>query len=134
MSEESGVISIFINKLLNNEIPFIFGNGEQTRDFIYVEDIALANYLALTNINSKNKTFNVCSGEETSINDLYKKIKIILNSGIKPFYKPKIKWEIEKIFLSGKLIEKELSFRPLVNIDEGLRKTIEYYRNLHYQY
>lgn len=129
-SEESGVIPIFITKLLNKVQPSIFGNGEQTRDFTYVEDVAFANYLALTSKNAENKTFNVCYGEETSINALYEKVKKILAVNIEPIYKPKIKGEIEKIYLSNQLIEKELGWRPNTRIDEGLRKTIEYYKKL----
>lgn len=130
-SEASGVISIFINKLLNNTSPFIFGDGEQTRDFTYIEDVALANYFALISNNAENKVFNVCFGEEISINNLFYKIRKSLLLDIQPIYKPKIKGEIEKIFLSNKLIERELNFRPIVNIDEGLVKTIEYYKNLY---
>jgi len=130
-SEESGVISIFINKLLKNQQPIIFGSGEQTRDFTYVGDVAYANYLALTNKNAENKTINLSYSEETSINSLYEKIKNILNSELMPLYKPKIKGEIEKIYLSNQLLFSLFSWKPQTNLDEGLKKTIEYYKSLY---
>ena len=66
---EGGVVSIFVDKLLNNETPFIFGNGEQTRDFIYVKDIAEANILAL--YKGDNEIMNISSNKATTVNELF---------------------------------------------------------------
>jgi len=129
-SEESGVIPIFINKLLKNETPFIFGDGNQTRDFTYVRDVAYANYLALINKETENKIFNLCGNKETSINELLEIICGILEKKKVGIYKDKIKGEIEKIFLSNKLLGESVGWRPETDIEEGLKKTIDYYAEL----
>ena len=67
---EGGVISIFFEKILNGEAPFIYGNGEQTRDFIYVKDIARANVLAINK--GTNEIFNIGCNTKTSVNELLK--------------------------------------------------------------
>ena len=124
---EAGVISIFINNLIIKKQPEIFGDGNQSRDFIYVKDVAQANYLSLINDKSKNKTYNIGSGKEISINQLLENIRKIISSEILPLYKPGIK-EVKKIFLSYKLAEQELNWSPSTDLDEGLRKTIDYYK------
>lgn len=128
-SNETGVISIFINKLLKNEIPDIFGDGQQTRDFVYVEDVAHANFLALTDIRAENRKFNVCFGQEVSVNFLFTEISGILASNIKAVHKPKIKGEVERFFPDNTLIFDILNWKPEVDINSGLKKTIEYYKN-----
>ena len=76
---EGGVISIFVKKLLKNENPIIYGDGTQTRDFIYVKDVAHANLLALTK--GENQIFNVSLNKKTSINELFLLLSLLI-----PYY------------------------------------------------
>ena len=117
---EAGVIAIFIDKLKKGERPIIFGDGEQTRDFIYVKDVVEANLLALEK-ETENKVFNISTNTETSVNELFKKIKEIMNSNINPIYKNPIK-EVRNIRLDNSLAEKELNWKPKVELNEGLKK------------
>ena len=117
---EAGVIAIFIDKLKKGERPIIFGDGEQTRDFIYAKDVVEANLLALEK-ETENKVFNISTNTETSVNELFKKIKEIMNSNINPIYKNPIK-EVRNIRLDNSLAEKELNWKPKVELNEGLKK------------
>ena len=117
---EAGVIAIFIDKLKKGERPIIFGDGEQTRDFIYAKDVVEANLLALEK-ETENKVFNISTNTETSVNELFKKIKEIMNSDINPTYEKPIK-EVRNIRLDNSLAEKELNWKPKVELNEGLKK------------
>ena len=117
---EAGVIAIFIDKLKKGERPIIFGDGEQTRDFIYANDVVEANLLALEK-ETENKVFNISTNIETSVNELFKKIKEIMNSDINPTYEKPIK-EVRNIRLDNSLAEKELNWKPKVELNEGLKK------------
>ncbi len=122
---EAGVVTIFINQLLRNNKPAIFGDGNQTRDFIYVEDVALANLLTL-----KKKTLdklNIGTGKETTINNLLSKIKLLLGKEkINPVYKAVRNAEVRFSSLSIKLAKKELDWKPATELTDGLKKTIEW--------
>ncbi|MCS7230814.1 MAG: SDR family oxidoreductase [Elusimicrobiota bacterium] len=125
---EAGVISIFINRMLNNEDVYIFGDGKQMRDFVFVKDVVDANIKSM--LSNKNfGIYNVGSGKTISIISLFKKLKNLLNYNKSPIYQPPRKGEILKSCLSIDLIKKELNWSPKVSLDEGLKKTIEYFKN-----
>lgn len=92
--ENCGVISLFYKKMINNEDIIIFGDGEQTRDFIEIQDVFLINLKALQS-NIKNITINFSSAEEISINTIYKTIAQITNYKKQPQYQNKINGEIK---------------------------------------
>jgi len=125
---EAGVIAIFINKFLNNQKPTINGDGGQTRDFVFVEDTAKANLLALEK-DTDGEVFNIGTGIETSIGGLYNKLKKLLDSKLPPIYGDPIKGEIRKICLNSSLVDKELSWAPENTLDNGLKKTIEWFKS-----
>ncbi|MBP2031539.1 UDP-glucose 4-epimerase [Clostridium algifaecis] len=125
-SGESGVIPIFCMKILKDKSPFIYGDGNQTRDFIYVKDVARANLLSIQN--NLSGIFNVSSNKSISINQLFKYISSILNKNISPIYKRKINGDIENSLISYKKIFNELGWKPKYTILEGLKETIEFYK------
>ena len=86
-SDYSGVISIFDDKFKNNEIPNIYGDGEQYRDFVYVKDIAILNLKAMNTKNISGEIFCIGTGNKVTINDLIKIISKKYNTNIKPLYK-----------------------------------------------
>jgi UDP-glucose 4-epimerase len=122
---EAGVVAIFAGKILKGEKPVVYGDGTQTRDYIYVEDVVEANVLAL---NGKEGTYNIGTGKETSVNELINVFSKVLGREIKPEYAPPRKGEIRRISLDGEKAKKELSFVPKYSLEEGLKKTIEWYR------
>lgn len=123
---EGGVIAIFINKILKGERPIIFGRGQQTRDFLYVDDAVNAAILALKTQTSS--VFNVGTNKEITINSLLKLILKILNKKIKPIYKPLREGEIVKSKIDFSKIKKELGFQPEYTLENGLKETIDWFK------
>ena len=123
---EAGVVAIFIQKLLNNEQAIVNGNGRQTRDFVYVEDVVEAN-LAVMGQETQG-TYNVGTGEETSINDLLRILVSRTNSTCKEVHGPaKTGEQVRSVIDSGKL-RQELSWEPRTELSEGLKRTVDYFR------
>jgi len=125
---ESGVVSIFIDKLFSGESPIINGSGKQTRDFVFIEDIIEANILAM----KKNKVgvYNIGTGKETDINTIFQKLKKITNSNLKAVHCLEKKGEQKRSCLDYKKAQKELSWKPKYNLDEGLIKTVEWFKKV----
>jgi UDP-glucose 4-epimerase len=121
---EGGVISIFINKMMNNDIPVVFGDGEHTRDFIYVEDVVAANLAALKT--EKNGTYNIGTNKRISINELIEKLNTILNKKVVPEYKQERLGDINHSCLDNQLAKMELNWQPKYSIIEGLTKTCQF--------
>lgn len=124
---EGGVISIFIDKIINGERPIIFGDGTQTRDFIFVEDVVSANIAALKC--SANGTFNISTNKKTTINDLIHHLNSILDKKVVPIYEPIRKGDITHSTLDNQLAIKELNWNPKFLIKEGLIKTCDNFLN-----
>jgi len=123
---EGGVISIFIDKMLKGERPIIFGDGNQTRDFVYVKDVAKANLLALKR--GDNEVVNISTNKPTSINELVEIMNKIMNTSLKPIYTEPRKGDIMHSYLDNKKALDVLGWKPEYSLEDGLRETIEYYR------
>lgn len=124
---EGGVISIFATKLLTGLSPVVFGDGEQTRDFIYVEDVAAANVKALSG--ADNMILNVGTGERISVNKLLSVMAEIINSGIKPVHADERQGDIKHSCMEIGRIKEYLGWEPDFSLAEGLAKTMEFYKN-----
>jgi UDP-glucose 4-epimerase len=122
---EAGVVAIFTGKILKGKTPVIYGDGTQTRDYIYVEDVVRANVLALE---GKEGIYNIGTGRETSVNELTEIFSKVLGHEIKPEYAPPRKGEVSRISLDGEKAKRELSFVPRYSLEEGIGKTIDWYR------
>jgi UDP-glucose 4-epimerase len=123
---EAGVVAIFIQKLLNNEQAVINGNGRQTRDFVFVEDVVDAN-LGMMGQETKG-TYNVGTGTETSVNDLFRMLIQLTGSTCKEVHGPAKKGEQARSVIDSTKIRQELSWEPKTDLNEGLRKTVDYFR------
>ncbi|MBA9086783.1 UDP-glucose 4-epimerase [Fontibacillus solani] len=118
---EGGVISIFFNKYLNNETPIIYGDGTQTRDFIYVKDIVSANVLVMNK--GDNEIFNVSTNTPVNINEIANKISRITKVSIEPIYRPAREGDIKDSFLDNTKMFKQLNWKPSFSIEQGLLET-----------
>jgi len=121
-SEYAAVIPKFIHLIKQNKPPVIFGDGEQTRDFIFVKDVVQANILSM-----KYKgfgIFNVGTGTSITINELAEKIGYILNSKIKPVHAESRKGDARNSLSDITNAKKLLGFKPAYSIDSGLKETI----------
>lgn len=122
-----GVISVFVNCFLENKQPIIFGDGEQSRDFVFVDDVVEANLLALREENVGGEVFNVCTGNSTSVNKIVEFIQqIIEKSGIKPLYKKSRVGDVKHIYGDNCKAKTELGFEAKIELKEGLTELIDW--------
>lgn len=125
---EGGVISIFVDKMLAGERPVIFGDGEQSRDFIYVRDIVEANLKALSGAGGK--LLNISSKIQVTVNELYQLINKILGSDLEPVYQNERKGDIRHSYLDNSRARAVLEWEPLYDLSSGLKETLAYYRSI----
>jgi UDP-glucose 4-epimerase len=119
---EGGVISIFARKIHQGEPLFIFGDGTQTRDFIYVGDIANANYQSLLTVH-KNNVYNISTQTETSVNDLMTVMGKVAGKEVAKVYGDLREGDIYKSILSNDAAQQKLNWQPGTTLLDGLAKT-----------
>lgn len=124
---EGGVISIFAKRLAQGKGITIFGNGKQTRDFVYAGDIARGIRLALTTENA-DTCYNLSTQTEISLNDLVDILSKITGKQITPSYGPVREGDIYRSSLSNEKAVKNLHWIPEVSLEEGLKRTYEYFQ------
>ncbi|HEX7215313.1 MAG TPA: NAD-dependent epimerase/dehydratase family protein [Methylomirabilota bacterium] len=124
---EAGVIAIFCHRLLTGQVPMINGDGEQTRDYTYVEDVAAANVRALERPDVTGPV-NVCTGVETTVNELYRALVAAAGSKVAAEHAPARPGEQRRSCLSPALAERVLGWKPTVSLSEGLRRTFSYFQ------
>jgi len=134
---EAGVIAIFSGKMLQEKRPVIFGDGRQLRDYIYVEDVVMANMIGTEKIQKLNKkdpsspddlAYNVGTQKESSVNLLYQTLAQITGFKMPPSYAPERKGEIGRIYLDIEKAKKELGWKPCLELKDGLTRTVEWFR------
>ncbi|MED1472274.1 NAD-dependent epimerase/dehydratase family protein [Bacillus salipaludis] len=121
---EGGVVSIFMNKMKNDQPVTIYGDGEQTRDFIYVKDLAKANIAAISH--GTNEIFNISTQTTTSINQLFQICKNILKKDIMPEYGPAREGDIKHSILDNSKAKIVLNWIPTYTLMEGLLETSQF--------
>jgi nucleoside-diphosphate-sugar epimerase len=118
---EGGVITIFLDKVLRNIPPVIYGDGEQTRDFVHVQDIVEANMLALKSKNVAGEIFNIATGIEVSVNQVTDTLKEILNKrNLETIHANPRPGDIRHIYADISKAEKILGFHPRITLKRGL--------------
>lgn len=126
---ESGVISIFCERMFAGMQPFINGSGEQTRDYVYVSDVVRANLLALEYVTTKGSgTFNVGCATETSVNELFRMLNDLLGNRFNEEHAPAKPGEQMRSVCSFERAHRELGWVPEVSLREGLVMTLDHYR------
>lgn len=123
---EAGVVASFIQKMLNNQQPIINGNGRQTRDFVFVEDVAEANVVAMGQ--ESQGVYNVGTGTETSINELFRILASLTGSGSREVHGPAQAGEQMRSVIDPSKIKQELGWDVKVELAEGLKRTVDYFR------
>jgi UDP-glucose 4-epimerase len=126
---EGGVISILINQILEDRTFTIFGDGEQTRDYIYVEDVVKANLAAIHGGNGS--ILNIGTGVSTSLNDLINLFEMVINKKVKKEYGDHRSGDIKHSYFNPNKAKLELSWNAKISLEDGLRRTYEYYANLY---
>jgi UDP-glucose 4-epimerase len=129
-SPYSGVISKFLEAAVFGKKPVLFGDGKQTRDFLFVEDACRAMLLAMEKEEAAGQVFNIASGKETSITDLGEIIFSFVGKDFEPERKPERPQDIRRSVASIEKAERILGWRPQVFLEEGLKKTLEWVKSL----
>jgi UDP-glucose 4-epimerase len=124
----AAVIPLFILALLEGRAPVIYGDGRQTRDFAYVENVVQANLLAASVPHAAGQVFNVGSGTAISLLDLLAELNRILGTDIAPQFQPPRAGDVRDSLADITRAREVLGYRPAVSLAEGLRRTVEYYR------
>ncbi len=127
-SQYAAVIPKFIAAFLNQETPTIYGDGEQSRDFLHVENVVRANLLACQAPGAAGRVFNVGSGRAVSINDLLRILAAILGRDVSPTYAGERPGDIRHSLADISLARELLGYQPVVGLEEGLARTVEWYR------
>jgi UDP-glucose 4-epimerase len=120
---EAGVVAIFCSRLEDGEAPIVFGSGEQTRDYVYVDDVVAANLAAAAS--EARGPFNIGTGKETSVLELLAALRALAGGdGLEPRFEPARRGELERSCLDVSRARAELGWTPAVELHEGLRRTL----------
>jgi nucleoside-diphosphate-sugar epimerase len=128
-SPYSGVISKFITALLNGRAPMIYGDGEQSRDFTYVDNVVAANLQAAEAPGASGQVMNLGLCERTTLNQLLGELQRIIGTSLTPQYEDARAGDIRHSLADITRAEELLSYRPTIGLAEGLRRTVEWYRD-----
>lgn len=120
-SPYSGVISIFTDMLKKNEVPTIFGDGNQTRDFVYVSDVVEANMKAVTTEKCAGQFYNIATGAKITLNDLLMSLSNIYGTEFKVNYGEERKGDIKESYAVIDKAKSVLKWNPTVSLDNGLK-------------
>ncbi|HUK55956.1 MAG TPA: NAD-dependent epimerase/dehydratase family protein [Nitrospiria bacterium] len=123
---EAGVVAIFSQKTLVNDQPIINGNGKQTRDYVFVEDVVEAHMAVIEN--SIQGIFNVGTGKEVSVNQLFRALVEITGTKVKEVYGPEKRGEQIRSVLDYTKLKKAADWEPKVELHDGLKLTVDYFR------
>ncbi len=129
LSQYAAAIPNFVTKILNNEKPIIYGNGEQSRDFTFVSNVIEANLLASQAQNVSGEVFNIACGARTTVNDLISTIKSILEIDIPSEYTNPRPGDVKHSHADISNAVERLNYKPLFTFNEGLEKTISWYKD-----
>jgi UDP-glucose 4-epimerase len=119
---EAGVIAIFFQKYFDGVVPTVFGTGDQTRDFVYVDDVTAA-FAAAATTQGDGSVYNIGTERETSVNDLVRSMNLITGKQVEPVRAPARPGELDRSVLAISAATNALAWRPEVAIHEGLART-----------
>ena len=124
---EAGVMSIFTGRMLNNETPIVYGDGNQTRDYIFVTDVVSA--LIKSSETEDDLFLNIGTSKETSVNELVSIIRSITSWEGEPDYKPQREGELLRSVLNNEKAKKSLNWEPEYNLNRGIEELVNWFKN-----
>lgn len=130
-SPYSGVLAKFITQMLSGQRPTMFGDGEQSRDFTYIDNAVEANLLACKAPREEvaGRVFNVATGRRVTLNETFKLLQELTSFSGSAFYDTERSGDIKHSLADISLAEKHLGYKPKVDFEEGLRRTVDWYRS-----
>ncbi len=132
-SPYSGVLAKFITMMLGGKQPTIFGDGKQSRDFTYIDNAVEANLLACKApaAQAAGKVFNIATGRRITLNETFKLLQNLTSYSGSPIYGKERGGDIKHSLADISSAEKNLGYKPKVNFEDGLKRTVDWYRNSH---
>jgi len=130
-SDYAAVVPIFIKKMLNEEDPVIYGDGLQSRDFVYIDDVVRANLLAAESSQAPGQIINICSGIEINLLQLVSSLSGIFDREVQPIYEKERPGDIYRSSGDPTLAGNVLNFKPEVNLETGVMKTVSWMKKNH---
>jgi len=127
-SQYSGVLSRFITAMLAGRPPVIFGDGEQSRDFTFVANVVQGNLLACHAAGVAGRMYNLACGQRVSLNQVVAQLNRILGTKLEPIYEASRVGDIKHSLADVSRAKAELKYTPSVQFEEGLRTTVDWYR------
>ncbi|HEX5426299.1 MAG TPA: GDP-mannose 4,6-dehydratase, partial [Candidatus Acidoferrales bacterium] len=125
---EAGVFAIFCERILGGVRPVIYGDGSKIRDYVYIEDVARANVLALER--GTGEIFNIANGVATTDYDVFRVVRDGLGlRNLEPDYVPVRPGEIDRIYLDISKAERLLGWKPAISLEEGATRTVAFFRS-----
>ena len=129
-SPYSAVIPLFITKILSGQPPTIYGDGLQSRDFTYVENVVHGNLLAAEVREAAGKTFNMADGRSTTLLQLLAALRELLHQEITPIHEPPRVGDVRDSLADIMAARNVLGYEPRINFEEGLARSIDYYQSV----
>jgi UDP-glucose 4-epimerase len=123
---KAGVVAVFCGEILSGKVPVINGDGEQTRDYIYIEDVVSAAQLVMEKGN--NDFFNIGTGKETSVNEIFRGLKKFLDSTCEENHGPAKSGEHKRGCLDSSKAKQKIDWQPEYSVEDGLKKTAAWFR------
>jgi nucleoside-diphosphate-sugar epimerase len=130
MSQYAAVIPNFITALLAGRAPTVFGDGEQSRDFTYIENVVEGNRLALEADDVAGKVYNVACGDPITLNDLLAELGSIIGRDFEPVYEAQRPGDVRHSLADISRARADFGFSPQVDLREGLARTVEFYESI----
>ncbi len=127
-SEYAAVVPKFITSFLNGKQPTVYGDGEQSRDFTFIDNAVSANLKATTAKDAPGKYYNIACGGQYTLNQLLDRLREIIGVDIKAKYDSPRKGDIKHSFADISRAEKDLGYKMIVDFKEGLKKTVDWYK------
>jgi len=127
-SQYAAAIPAFVTSILNDRPPTIYGDGEQSRDFTYVENVVEANLLAARAPKTAGEVINIACGQRITLNEVIRLINRILGKEIRPIYAPPRAGDVRHSLADIQKAQKLIGYKPVVSFEEGLRKAIDWYK------
>mgnify|MGYP001608748721 CR=1 FL=1 len=123
---EAGVVAIFISKMQKGETPIIYGDGLQTRDYLFVDDVVACNVQALRD--DVSGVFNVGTGVESSVVDLFRAIRSSLGTACEEIHGPAKSGEVRRSALRSLRLKDVMGIEPRIHLAEGIQKRVEWFK------
>lgn len=127
-SQYAAAIPAFVTAVLKNESPTIYGDGEQSRDFTYIDNVVEANLLAARAKQTKGEVVNIACGQAVTVNDVIDIINEVLEKNVKPVYAPARAGDVKHSLADITMATEVIGFEPVIGFEDGLRKAIDWYR------